>query len=276
MISRLDYNYLRSLMLRYLGIDISIYKVQFIYRRLIARMRALNLNSIEEYIVVLKRNPQELSYLLDNMTINVSQFFRDPHVWRAVREEVFKPIIDYKRSRGRRVIRIWSAGCARGEEPYTISMILHELLGPTLNGLTVTILATDIDPNAIEAAKLGGYDPKSLATVPPSLIRKYFYYDNMTGKYVVKDTIKRIVKFKVHDVTRHPPITLVDVIFCRYLLIYIAKDVQLTVLSNFYRALSSGGYLVLGASEFLPEKAYSMFETVNLRARIYRKRLNAD
>jgi len=276
LLSNIDFNYLRNLMLRYLGIDISIYKPQFIQRRLTIRMRALNIRRVEDYIAYLRRNPHELSFLLDNMTINVSQFFRDPHVWEAVKSQVFRSIIAQKRARGSRIIRIWSAGCARGEEPYTISMILHELLGPTLNGFTVTILATDIDPNAIEAAKLGEYDPKSLATVPPALIRKYFYYDNMTGKYVVRDMIKRIVKFKVHDVTRHPPITLVDAIFCRYLLIYIAKDVQLRVLSNFYRALNSGGYLVLGASEFLPERAHSMFETVNLRARIYRKRLNAD
>ncbi len=276
MLSNIDFNYLRNLMLRYLGIDISIYKPQFIRRRLVIRMRALNINRVEDYIMYLRRNPHELSFLLDNMTINVSQFFRDPHVWEAVKSQVLRPIIAQKRARGSRIIRIWSAGCARGEEPYTISMILHELLNPILNGFTITILATDIDPNAIEAAKLGEYDPKSLATVPPALIRKYFYYDNMTGKYVVKDIVKRIVKFKVHDVTRHPPITLVDVIFCRYLLIYIAKDVQLKVLSNFYRALSSGGYLVLGASEFLPEKIHSMFETINLRARIYRKKLNVD
>ncbi len=273
MLNNLDYKYLRNMMLKHLGIDISIYKPQFIQRRLLARMRTLNISSVDEYIMYLKKNPHELSFLLDNMTINVSQFFRDAHVWEAVREQVFKPLILSKKKRGSRTLRIWSAGCARGEEPYTISILLHELLGLNLSGFTITILATDLDPNAIKLAKIGEYDARSLIETPSSLLRKYFYYDEVKGKFRIKEYVKRLVKFKVHDVTQTPPMMFIDVIFCRYLLIYLSKDAQLRVLSNFYRVLNSRGYLILGASEFLPEKAHNMFITVNLKARIYRKRI---
>jgi len=133
-------------------------------------------------------------------------------------------------------------------------------------------LATDIDPNAIKSARIGEYDTRSLVSVPVNILRKYFHYDATKEKYIIKNRIKKIVRFKVHDVTKTPPISCVDAVFCRYVLIYITKEVQLHVLSNFNKALNNEGYLILGASEFLPEKAQQMFVTVNLRARIYKKR----
>lgn len=263
---------LKKLLRRLTSLDLSLYKDRFIKRRIAIRMNSLGFQSFYEYLEYVRRNPNEVYNLFDNLTINVSFFFRDPMVWSTTYRKVLKPLTEYKSSRSSRSIRIWSAGCARGEEPYSISILLHEALGSELGGFTITIFATDIDPKALEQAKKGEYTPQALDNVPRMWLRKYFVYDPVRGVYKIKSHVKRIVKFMLHDVVNDPPLSQIDIIFCRYLLIYLARDMQQKALMNFLKALREGGYLILGSAEFLPEEMHRYFEVIDLKARIYRKR----
>ncbi|RLG77004.1 MAG: protein-glutamate O-methyltransferase CheR [Thermoprotei archaeon] len=270
-IKRRELKQLKELLRKITSLDPTSYKERFIERRIAVRMNALGLKSFQEYLEFIRKNPDEVYNLFDNLTINVSLFFRDPLVWSAAYRKVLKPLIEYKRSRNEHTVRIWSAGCARGEEPYSISILLYEALGPGLGGFTITIFATDIDPKALEQAEKGEYVPQALDNVPRMWLRKHFVYDSVKGVYRVKPHIKRIVKFMLHDVVNDPPLNHIDIIFCRYLLIYFSRETQQKALMNFLKALREGGYLILGSAEFLPEEMHRYFEVIDLKARIYKK-----
>jgi len=271
-----DLEEFKRIVRKLLSIDLSSYKDNFLRRRLAMRMRAVGARNLKEYINLILSDPTELNRLLDNITINVSQFFRDPHIWVAIYEQVLSPLIKLKRKRNSYTIRIWSAGCARGEEPYSISIMLHELLGAEINRFNIVIYATDIDPKAIAAAKEGRYHVQSVMNVPTSWLKRHFAYDAATGMYSVKPHIKRIVRFMIHDLTRDPPPRSLDIIFCRYVMIYFDKVVQKLVLQKFLHALNSGGYLILGPSEYLLDEFNEYFEPIDIRARIYKKKGLSD
>ncbi len=256
---------IKSLVKRLKGIDITGYKDDFLMRRVRARMLALGITSIESYIRYLKNNPSEIDKLLDALSINVSEFFRDPWVWDKVRK-ILEQLI-----RSKSIVRIWSAGCSRGEEPYTISIIVHEILGSVNGFKKVTIYATDIDKEAIKEAMEGVYSLSALKNVPKHLLYKYFEKIDLT-KYKVKDSVKSIVKFRQHDLIKDPPLLFMDIVFCRNVLIYFNKELQSKVIRKFYKSLNSRGYLVLGISEYLPEDLRGLFEVYDLRSRIFRKR----
>ena len=255
---------IKSLVKRIKGIDITGYKDDFLLRRVRARMLALGINSIESYIRYLRNNPSEIDKLLDALSINVSEFFRDPWVWDKVRK-ILEQLISSKN-----IVRIWSAGCSRGEEPYTISIIVNEILSNKKGFKKVTIYATDIDKEAIKEAMEGVYSISALKNVPKHLLYKYFEKVGLT-KYRVKDIVKSIVKFKHHDLIKDPPLLFMDMIFCRNVLIYFNKELQSKVIKKFHRSLNSRGYLVLGISEYLPEDLRGLFEVYDLKSRIFRK-----
>ncbi len=257
----------KELVRRYSGTDISGYKDDFLYRRIRARMLALNLRSLNDYVTYLRRNPKEVKELLNNISINVSEFFRDPWVWEEVKKILIK-VIESKKPL--RTLRLWSAGCSKGEEPYTISIILHELLGPKIRNYLITIYATDIDHEALEEASKGVYRINSLRNVPPQLRMKYFEKVG-PGLYMVKPEIKQYVKFRRHDLIRDPPLPFMDMVFCRNVLIYFSKELQNKVLLKLWRSLRVGGYLVLGASEYLTGEVVNYFKPVSIRARIFVK-----
>jgi len=248
------------------GMDISGYKDDFVARRIRARIIALGLETLGEYIRYLQRNPSEADKLLDSLSINVSEFFRDPWVWDVLKD-IFKRIIAEKKIK---VLRIWSAGCSKGEEPYSISILLHEILGKRISEYSITIYATDIDRDALRSAEKGIYNISSLRNLSKSLLEKYFIKIG-PATYMVKPEVKKLVKFKRHDMIKDLPFMFMDAIFCRNVLIYFSRDLQEKVLRKFHMALRTGGILILGASEYAFGDALKMFKPLNTRARIFMK-----
>lgn len=265
----LEATYVKRVLSKMLGFKIDYYKDDFIMRRLRARALIRRRKTISEYLSLIAKDPMEQKKLLEALAIHVSEFFRDPYVWEIVKKDVFTPLVERK-LRNSGVLKIWSAGCSKGEEPYTIVILLHEILGTRLPLLQLKIFATDIDIKALEEAKRGIYPKHALINVPNRLLQKYFTKIN-NELFAIKDFLKRYIIFKQHDLTKDPPIPMVDVVFLRNVMIYLSKDAQARILRNVYSALTPGGYLVLGASEVLPTELSSLFRVKNIRARIYVK-----
>ncbi|OYT48304.1 MAG: chemotaxis protein CheR [Desulfurococcales archaeon ex4484_42] len=258
----------KNLLRKYGGIDITGYKDDFIMRRIKARMIALNLKDIDDYIDYLRYNlKKEIIELLNSISINVSEFFRDPWVWETLRKYVLRVL---QSKDVLRVVRIWSAGCSRGEEPYSMAILISELLNDDIKKYTIAIYATDIDKEALSYARRGVYHLNSLRNVPKNILSKYFVPlgDDL---YAVKPEIKKMVRFQYHDLTKDPPLPYMDVVLCRNVLIYFSKELQCKVLLNLYKSLKPGGYLVLGASEYLNDELRTYFRPIDLRARIFIK-----
>jgi len=244
--------------------DISGYKNDFLMRRVRARMLALGITNYKEYLRRLKYDPEEVDKLLNELSINVSEFFRDPWIWKKI-SNILRDLI-YRKT----IVRIWSAGCSRGEEPYTIAMLAKEVIS-SINGFRkVTIYATDIDADAIRRAQEGVYGVSSLKNVPKYLLYKYFERISI-DRYKIKDSVKELVKFRRHDLIKDPPLIFMDMVFCRNVLIYFNKDLQQRVLMKLYKSLNRNGFLVLGISEYLPENVRNMFRVYDQRARIFQK-----
>jgi len=252
--------------LKELGVDITGYKDDFVARRVRARMLALKVGSLEHYLDILKRNREELRRLLDNLSINVSEFFRDPWAWTRFRTALRSYIERKKLS----VLRIWSAGCSHGEEPYTIAIILLELMEEMGRRFLARVYATDVDQDALRNASRGVYALQSLRNVPPRLLSKWFVKLSPTT-YMVKSEVRSLVRFRRHNLITDPPLMFMDAVVCRNVLIYFSRNVQRLVLRKIHRALNPRGILFLGASEYIPEDMSDLFRTVDARARIYEK-----
>jgi len=274
LIRNLVSDYIVDLILRKLaykhGIDLTQYKKEFLRRRIYARMVFLHIDSAWRYLKFLEKNPQEVYKLLDNIAINVSCFFRDPHIWKRIEDLVFVPLLKRK-SKIRGSLRIWSAGCSYGEEPYTIAILLKELMDILKCKINVYIYATDIDATALRKGELGIYRIESLRNVDKRLLLKYFN-KNIKGDYVIRGDLKRMVLFKRHNLLKDRPLSNMDIVFCRNVLIYFDKQAQHKVIHKFIKSLRLGGYLILGATESLDSSFLEFFEIIDLRARIYRLR----
>lgn len=189
---------------------------------------------------------------------------------------VLPDMIEFKQISMDNMIRIWSAGCSHGEEPYSIAILLIELLDKQLKNYDINIYATDIDTDALDKAKTGKYSEESVAEVKKGLLDKYFHFD---GNYIIKEGIKNIVDFSFHDLTSEKFIapaksvfTNFDLILCRNVLIYFSNPFQKKVFSNFKNNLNKNGYLVLGEAETLPDDFQSDFVCVDNLSRIYQKK----
>ena len=265
---REDIGLLKLVIRKRLGIDLSGYKDGFLRRRVYTRMMACRTSTIHEYIKILESSVEERRRLLDALAINVSRFFRDPAVWKVVIDKVLTNSLRTALDNNRR-LHIWSAGCAHGQEPYTIAIIIHEL-AKRLGGLPpVKIYATDIDQDALRKARQASYTRAEVADVPLSLLREYF--DHADGFFKVKEQVKRLVVFKRHDLIKEPPLNFINIIFCRNVIIYFDKPTQYRVFRSFYKSLIPPAYLVLGATEVLTNEASALFKVVDSYARIYRK-----
>jgi len=257
--------YIRQL-LQKKGFCCDAYKPSYLQRRIMVRLRANQIGSYQEYYRFLKKNPEEYKKLLDALTINVTGFFRDSDVYEAIREEIIPEIL--KSCQEKRNIRIWSAGCATGEEPYSIAMLMTEVLGAKTTENLVNIYATDIDERSMEGAKAGKYTSEKIESLPNDLIQKYFDFDQ---QWQVADELKKLIKFKRLDLLSDKGIKPCDVVFCRNVMIYLNREDQQKVLSVFYESIRPGGYLVLGKTEVMAFGFSDRFKCVDTRAHIYRK-----
>lgn len=251
------------------GLDCRQYKTNYLKRRIGVRMRARAAPRYPDYLQLLKRDPEEYRQLLDDLTINVTEFFRDPDVYAAIRDRLLPEILEYKRSKRSNTVRIWSAGCATGEEPYSLAMLAHDCFSrqEEKDHWTARITATDLDENSLQAARLGKYP--SVNVLPGDSPERYFEREG-EGWRVRKD-ILHMVKFYRADLMGRPTCRFMDMVVCRNVLIYFEKEMQKKLLLSFHQSLRRGGFLVLGKSEAIVGTVGAQYEPYLRRERIYRK-----
>ena len=247
------------------GHDFSLYKKSTIGRRIERRMAFHNIETMAVYVRFLKQNPGEVQTLFKELLINVTSFFRDPEAFVALKQEVLTQLLadkpdDY-------VFRIWVAGCASGEEAYSIAILLREIMDETHRDFRVQIYATDLDNEAIETARTGRYPPNIAADVTPERLRRYFTKDDSV--YKVKKDIRAMVVFAVQSVIKDPPFTKLDLLSCRNLMIYLEQEQQNRLIPNFHYALKPGGILFLSSSESITSHP-TLFKIINRKWKIYR------
>ncbi|MGE5291071.1 MAG: CheR family methyltransferase [Micromonosporaceae bacterium] len=248
------------------GFDFTGYKRPTLMRRIKRRMDACGLKSIGEYRDHLELEPEEFARLFDSLLINVTGFFRDPPAWEALRDEILPELLAAKGAT--RPIRIWSAGCATGEEAYTLAIIFAEALGTEGFLNRVKIYATDLDEEALQQARTGTYTDRQIADVPEELRDRYF--EPAGTRHSFRRDLRRQVIFGRNDLTRDAPISRVDLLVARNTLMYFTADTQSTVIRKFHFALSVPGYLFLGKAEMLLNHG-GQFEPVDLRKRVFKK-----
>ena len=251
------------------GLDLNQYKPNYLRRRIGVRMRARGCQDYNSYLQVLRLEPEEFSRLVNDLTINVTEFFRDEDVFEGLRREVIPTLIRERREMGMPSLRMWSAGCATGEEPYSLAILVHEALSPEggTEDWNVRILATDLDEAALARARRGRYGSvKLLEGMNPE---DYFTRDG--EDYLVREEISRMVKFMRHDIASRPPLRHFDLILCRNVLIYFEKGRQRKILEGFCDVLRRGGVLVLGKSEAILFGEGLPLVPYQRRLRIYRR-----
>jgi two-component system, chemotaxis family, CheB/CheR fusion protein len=248
------------------GFDFTGYKRSTLQRRISRRMDARGLQSVGEYRDYLELEPDEFGRLFDSVLINVTGFFRDPPAWEALRDEILPQLLATKGTA--RPIRIWSAGCATGEEAYTLAILFAEALGPEAFRHRAKIYATDLDEDALQQARAGTYTERQVAEVPDELREKYF--EPAGTRYSFRRDLRRQVIFGRNDLTRDAPISRVDLLVARNTLMYFTAEAQANVIRKFHFALTSQGYLFLGKAEMLLNHG-DRFEPVDLRKRLFRK-----
>jgi chemotaxis protein methyltransferase CheR len=252
------------------GIDFTQYKLNTITRRIGSRLSRRGVSSMEEYLAVLDRDASEYDSLIEALTINVTEFFRNPKSFAAIRDIVIPAIIADKRAHLHRIIRVWSCGCAGGDEAYSAAILLDGKLGKAIDRFSVSVTGTDVSESTLAEARKGKYTAARLKAMDPELVKKYFT-ENNAGEYSVRRGIKDMVKFQRHDVVSDPPFRRCDVILCRNLLIYFNRELQADTVLKLRDCLNPGGFLVLGMAETMPGRAMSEFDTVNGALRVYRR-----
>ncbi len=249
------------------GIDFSTYRRPTILRRLQRRIAATGVNTLREYIRYTEQHPEEYQRLASSFLIKVTEFFRDPELFDYLRTRALPEIIQRARGHGN-TLRFWSAGCATGEEAYSLAILLADVLGDELEQFHIRIFATDLDMEAITFARRGIYLPAALAGVPAEIVERYF--TPADHAYEVKKFIRSLVIFGQHDLGQRAPFPHIDLILCRNVLIYFTTELQKRALESFAFALREGGLLVLGKAETTsPLTEYFMLEDARLK--VYRR-----
>ncbi len=234
-----DFTHFISRIKRKTGIDLSQYKEGQMKRRLTTLRMKHGFGSFAEYDEAMEHNRALLNEFLDRMTINVSEFWRNPARWEVLRDRFLPLMLENRTSR----LRLWSAACSTGEEPYTLTMILNEL------GVMerCSVLATDLDSTVLHKAKEGVYLERSLRDVPSNCKSKYF--QSSEGAYVISDILKRGIRFEQQNLLHDPFESGFDLIVCRNVMIYFTDEAKHLLYHKFAAALKSGGILFVGSTE---------------------------
>jgi len=246
------------------GNDFSLYKKTTLNRRIEKRMNLLDIGGIGEYISRLKSRPEEISLLAKDMLVSVTQFFRDPDAFEALKSHV--AAYASKLASGS-TIRAWIPACGTGEEAYSIAIVIAECLEDIKQDLKVKLFGTDIDSEAVMNARAGRYADNIAADVSPARLRRYFVREE--GGYRVRKEIREMIVYAVQDVTKDPPFTKLDLLSCRNLLIYFEPELQSRLLPLFHYSLKPGGLLFLGNSESVG-KCTDLFEAADKKWKIFR------
>ena len=248
------------------GFDFTAYKRSSLARRIDKRLQVHGLEHYSEYLDFLEVHPTEFNHLFNTILINVTSFFRDPPYWEYLATEVLPSILAAKPPAD--PMRVWSAGCSSGEEAYTAAMILAEAVGVDQFRERVKVYATDVDEEALKTARQASYGPKDVEVIPPLLVEKYFSREK--SLFVFDKDLRRSVIFGRHDLVQDAPISRVDLLICRNVLMYFNAESQGRILARFHFALNDGGVLFLGRAETLSPHG-NTFEPTDLARRIFRK-----
>src|SRR5437764_260027 len=249
------------------GIDFTQYKPPTIRRRLQRRLVATGTDTLATYSAYVQSHPEEYERLTSSFLIKVTEFYRDPELFAYLRAEVLPEMIARARTQGNE-LRLWSAGCATGEEAYSLALLVADVLGDELERFTVRIFATDLDSTAIAFARRGVYPATALASLPADLIARYF--TPVDGAYEVIKRVRGLVVFGQHDLGQRPPFPRIDLCMCRNVLIYFTADLQQRALRLFAFALRDAGLLVLGKAE-TTSKLPASFVSLEPHLKIYRR-----
>jgi chemotaxis methyl-accepting protein methylase len=260
-----EFDALTAKITRERGFGCASYKDKCLKRRIAVRMRARGVHTYRDYARVLDADAHEYDRLLDALTINVTRFFRNPEAWDAV--DAMVPAL---LTAAKEPLRVWSAGCASGEETYTLAMIFHRRAAALgRRARAVGIIGTDIDKASLDTAERGAYEAAALTDMPDEMRRAYF---GGGPPYTVPAEVRALVRFQRHDLLAQPvPGGPFDLIVCRNVTIYFDRKSQESLLDKFHGALAPGGLLVQGKVETLVGAARTRFETVDARERIFRR-----
>mgnify|MGYP001793871369 CR=1 FL=1 len=253
------------------GFDFSGYKRSSLSRRICKRMQSVNVENFSDYLDYLEVHPNEFIELFNTILINVTCFFREVKSWEYITNEIIPNIINNKRPN--RSIRIWSAGCASGEETYTIAMLLAEALGMEEYSLRVKVFATDVDMEALNYARQANYSHKQVENLPSELLEKYF--ESINNHFVIQKELRRGVIFGRHDLVQDAPISRIDLLICRNTLMYFNSETQSKIIDRFHFALNNNGFLFLGKAEMLFSRN-NLFSPLDLRQRVFTKVANSN
>lgn len=221
-------------------IDLTCYKERQMKRRINALMKRNGLIDYDDYFKLILRNEKKLHEFLDYITINVSEFFRNPAQWDILEKKVIPKLLETNDK-----IKIWSSACASGEEPYSLAILAHEMGIKDM----VTILASDVDLNAIDKAKQGIYHVKSFANIKLPLINKYFIKTDHNDRYIIRDTIKEAVEFKKINLLDDTFPKLNNLILCRNVMIYFTEEAKIKLYKKFNSVLVDEGIFFVGNTE---------------------------
>jgi len=246
------------------GFDFREYRKSTLTRRVGRRLKARNSKTYGEYADVLDKDPGEYDKLFNDLTINVTSFFRDQISFKALEEVVIPALVN----REAKNIRIWSMGCATGQEPYSIAILLMELLKQNINKWEITILATDIDPGALKIARQGIFSDKDVADIRPSWVNRYFVPAG--NDFCVQPELKELISFQTHNIVSDPCYHDFDLVVCRNVLIYFMPPLQTRVLKCIHKSLKQGGFLLLGKAEQPTGESKDLFYCVDGKAKLYR------
>jgi two-component system CheB/CheR fusion protein len=246
------------------GFDFTGYKRASLLRRIDKRTHALGMATCADYADYLEVHPEEFGQLFNTILINVTRFFRDPGAWEYLAAKIVPQIVERKGPG--EPVRIWSAGCASGEEPYTLAMVLAEVLGVQQVSERVKIYATDVDEDALNHARQATYSAEEIEVVPQVLREKYF--DRAAEQHVFHNDLRSSVIFGRHDLVQDAPISHLDLLVCRNTLIYFNAETQAKILSRFRFSIDRHGFLFLGKSETLLART-NVFTAVEPKQRVF-------
>lgn len=252
-------------------IDFFHYKQATIERRIKKRLKTLGILNYEEYVEYINKNSEEIEYLLENVLIGVTSFFRDEKSYESLRDILERQFITKPKHEN---IRIWVPGCATGEEVYSLAILVNEIIKKNNLETSFQIFGTDIDETSLMIARNGIYSQDSIQNIPTEL-KDFYFHDLGNKKYEVKKILKSGILFSKHDITSNPPFLKLDVISCRNLLVYFEGLAQERILTTFHYALNPNGILILGKNEN-PKGLEQLFRPFDKRNKIYGKNNNVS
>lgn len=262
-----DFERIRLLVRRRRGVDLRHYRRSYVLRRILARIRARRAEGARGYANILASDPEEVGKLLAALSTKVTSFYRNPGLYTALDRRIVPDLLEAPKGR---VLRFWSAGCATGQETWSLAAVAALHQPPPPEG-RIRVLGTDVDRQAIAFARKASYPIAELRAVPAHVQRRFFAPVPGTGLVRIAGELSAFVRFREESLESPVPSGAYDLILCRNVLIYFDASLQQRVLQSLARALRPGGFLALGRVERVLGPAKAAFEVVNLRERIYRR-----